>query len=72
MLRQSEIGQGALDQSVPDDIRELAYRIINDVIALAARVNNSNRCCLMAQYDELVTATTRILNNVSGVGYPNP
>ncbi|MFC1914674.1 hypothetical protein ACFLWK_00235 [Chloroflexota bacterium] len=42
MLRQSEIREGVQDRPVPDDIRELAYRIVSDVMALAARVSNSN------------------------------
>ena len=42
MLRQSEIRESAIDCSVPDDIRELAYRIVSDVMALAERVVNSN------------------------------
>jgi len=42
MLRQSEIREGAQNHPVPDDIRELAYRIVSDVMALAARVSDSN------------------------------
>ncbi|MFC1914677.1 hypothetical protein ACFLWK_00250 [Chloroflexota bacterium] len=42
MLRQSEIREGAQDRPVPDDVWELAYRIVSDVMALAARVSNSN------------------------------